>query len=310
LTPVGPNLFFYCCVISIYACKCCRFLWYPFFSSINFFFFAYVVFFLSSSNSNRDALFKFTNSKFVKTFSFFSLVSAFTWLPKASCCCLWSNNSSMHFLFVVSQILAFCPKSYSSSSCDFNFAMLPLSSSFSSYNFLMNTFIFYLIFSLFFLHISTLCLYPFWKSLSLSNSSYSIAFSFSPVANLLFKLFTSIFKFPIFRLLITMVWNNSIALSAFITFVTTSSTDFGVFVYVIRFLDFSANDPISCSNPFPNPNSNGIPFADPGLLISTCSFDCLNTTKEGYVSTLSVCNLVAYRPCVYYCCCCKCCCKC
>jgi len=50
---------------------------------------------------------------------------------------------------------------------------------------LMNISIFYSTSALFFFQISTLCLYPFWKSFSLSNSSYNIAFSFSPIANLL-----------------------------------------------------------------------------------------------------------------------------
>ncbi len=83
---------------------------------------------------------------------------------------------------------------------------------------------------MFFLHISTLCLYPFWKSLSLSSSSYKDAFSFSPVTNLFFELFTSIIKFPIFKLTIAIIWNNSTTLFACITFLATSSKDFGVLV--------------------------------------------------------------------------------
>jgi hypothetical protein len=78
----------------------------------------------------------------------------------------------------------------------------------------MNILIFWSTFALFFLEISTLCLYPFWKSLSLSNSSYSIAFSFSLITNLFFRLLTSKVKFPIFRITIAMVWNDSIALFA------------------------------------------------------------------------------------------------
>jgi hypothetical protein len=62
---------------------------------------------------------------------------------------------------VVSQILAFCFKSCSSSSCDFNHDVLPLSSSFSSYSFLMNILIFCLASALLFFKIFTLCLYPF-----------------------------------------------------------------------------------------------------------------------------------------------------
>jgi len=127
--------------------------------------------------------------------------------------------------------------SYSFSSCDFSPVMLPLSSSFSSCSFLMNTLIFYSASALFFLHISTLCLYPFWKSLSLSNSSYNIAFFFSPIANIFFRLLTSRVKFPIFKLTIAMVWNNSTTLFAYITFATISSITFGVLVCVVGFLD-------------------------------------------------------------------------
>jgi hypothetical protein len=58
----------------------------------------------------------------VKTFffSFFSLLSAFTWLSKSSSCFLWRNNASIHFLYVVSQISAFSLKSCNSSSYDFS----------------------------------------------------------------------------------------------------------------------------------------------------------------------------------------------
>ncbi len=134
-----------------------------------------------------------------------NVVSVFTWLPKASSCCLWRNNASIHFLSMVCQILDLCLKSCSSSSCDFNGVMLPFSSSFSSCTLLMSLLIFCSTFALFFLQISTLCLYPFWNSLSLSNSSYSVAFSFSLMANLFFKLLTSRFKFPIFKLTIAIV---------------------------------------------------------------------------------------------------------
>ncbi len=85
---------------------------------------------------------------------------------------------------MVSQILTFCLKFYNSSSCDFNRVVLLLSSSFSSCSFLMSTLIFCSTSTLLFLQISTLCLYPFLMFLSLSNSSYNIAFSFSLVANL------------------------------------------------------------------------------------------------------------------------------
>jgi hypothetical protein len=207
LTPVGFRLFFCSYAISNYACKCFRFIWYSFFSSSNFSFSAFVTFLLSSSDYNRDTFFKFTNSKFVKTlsFSFFSLVNAFTWLPKTSYCCLWRNNAFVHFLSVVFHIFDFCFKSCSFSSCDFNHIVLPLNFSFLSYSFLTSILIFCSIFALFFLHISTLCLYPFWKSLSLFNSSYSIAFSFSFITNPFFILFTSKIKFPVFKLTIAMV---------------------------------------------------------------------------------------------------------
>ncbi len=101
------------------------------------------------------------------------------------------------------KILAFCLKFCNSSSYNFNYVMLPLSCSFSSYNFLMTILVFCLAFTLFFLQNSKLCLYPFWKSVSLSNSSYNI--TFSPIANMFFKVFTSRAKFPIFRVTIAMV---------------------------------------------------------------------------------------------------------
>ncbi len=93
-----------------------------------------------------------------------------------------------------SQILDFYFKSCSSSSCDFSCVVLPLSSSFSSYRFLMNILIFYSASTLFFFQISTLCLYPFWKSLSLSNSSYNITFPLSPIVNLFFRLLETTWK--------------------------------------------------------------------------------------------------------------------
>ncbi len=98
--------------------------------------------------------------------------------------------------------------------------------------------------------------------------------------------------------------NWECVICAYITSTTTSSTNFGVLVYVIKFLDPFVNDPIFCTNMFPSSNSNGNPFAYLSLLIRTCSFDGLNSTKEGFVSTFSICNLIAFIPsCVYYYCC-------
>jgi hypothetical protein len=134
------------------------------------------------------------------------------------------------------------------------------------------------------------------------------------MANLFFKLFTSKFIFPIFIFTIAMVWNNSASLYACITSITTSSTNFGVLIYVIGFWDPYANDPISYTNFLPSPNSNSCPFINLGLIIGTCSSGGLNTTKKGYVSTLSIYSLVACKPfcvcCCWYCCYCKWCCKC
>jgi hypothetical protein len=42
------------------------------------------------------------------------------------------------------------------------------------------------------------------------------------------------------------VWNNSIDLLAYITYVATSSTYIGAFVYVVGFFDPSPKDPNSC----------------------------------------------------------------
>jgi hypothetical protein len=101
-----------------------------------------------------------------------------------------------------------------------------------------------------------------------------------------------------------MVWNNSTSLSTCITFVATSSTYFCVFVYVVRFLNPSSKDPNSCIILLPNPNWNGYPFVDHGILVGTYSSSGLSTAKAGCVSILSICSSLAYKPpCVYYCCC-------
>ncbi len=184
--------------------------------------------------------------------------------------------------------------------------MLPLSSSFSSCSFLMNTLFFCSAFALFFFYISTLCLYPFWKLISLSNSSYNTTF-FSLVTNLFFKVFTLRVKFPIFRFKIAMVWNNLVALFAFITSTSTSSIDFGVLIYVVGSPYPFANDPSSYTILLPNSNSNGNPFTIFCLLGGTCSSVGLNSSKASCVTMLLACSLITYWPsCVYYCCCCKC----
>jgi hypothetical protein len=101
-----------------------------------------------------------------------------------------------------------------------------------------------------------------------------------------------------------MVWNNLAALFAYITSTTTSSTNFGVLICVVGFLDPSANDPICYINIFPNSNLNGCPSANPSLLAGICSSCGLNIIKGGCVSNLFVYSLVACRPlCVYYYCC-------
>jgi hypothetical protein len=110
------------------------------------------------------------------------------------------------------------------------------------------------------------------------------------VINLLFKLFTFKFKFPIFKLIIAIVWNNLVSFYAWITSIAISSTNFGVLVYVVGFLDPSTDDPISCTNLLPNSNSNGNPSVNPSLLFGTCISNGLNIAKEGYVSTLSICS--------------------
>jgi hypothetical protein len=116
---------------------------------------------------------------------------------------------------------------------------------------------------------------------------------------------------PIFKLTIATIWNNLIALYVCITHVASSSIDFGVLVCVIRFLDLFMDDPISYTILLPNSNSTGNPFANFNLITDTYSFDGLNTSKEGYVSTFFVYNLIACKPsyvycCYYYKCCCKC----
>ncbi len=76
-------------------------------------------------------------------------------------------------------------------------------------------------------------------------------------------------------------------------------------------MDLFVDDPISCTNMLPNSNSNGNPSINLGLVINTYDCDGLNSTKECFVSTPSICSLLPCRP-SYVCCCyyCKCCCKC
>jgi len=169
----------------------------------------------------------------------------------------------------------------------------------------MNILFFHSAFAMFFLQISTLCLYPFWNSLSLSNSSCNIAFSFSLVTDMFFRVFTSKVKFPIFKITIAMVWNNLATLYAFIISIVTSSIDFGVLVYVVGSPDPAAYDPNSCTIIIPSSNSNGNPSIGFGLLGGTYSYVDINSSKTCCVTTLYVYNSVACRPsCV--CCCCKC----
>jgi hypothetical protein len=106
-----------------------------------------------------------------------------------------------------------------------------------------------------------------------------------------------------------MVWNNLVALFAFITFATTSSIDFGVLVYVVGSLDPSRIDPNSCIILLPNSNSNGNPSTNYGLLGGTCNSISLNFSKAGCVAIFSVCNLLACRPSCVCCCSYKCYCK-
>jgi hypothetical protein len=108
-----------------------------------------------------------------------------------------------------------------------------------------------------------------------------------------------------------MISNNSITLFACITLSTTSSTNFGVLVYVVGFLDLFTKDPNFCTNLLPTPNSNGCPSINPSLPTDTCSFSGLNIATKVCVPTLSVYSPVTCRPPYVYCCSCrKCCCKC
>ncbi len=93
-------------------------------------------------------------------------------------------------------------------------------------------------------------------------------------------------------------------------FVTTSSTNFGVLVYVIGSLDPFINDPSSYTIFLPNSNSNGNPFADSSLG-GAYSFVGLNSSKVGCVTTFSIFSSIACIPSyVCYYCYCKCCSKC
>ncbi len=67
----------------------------------------FAIFLLSSSNYNRESFFRFINSKSIKTFSFsfFSLVNVFTWLPKASYYYWWRNNAFIHSFLLFPKFL-------------------------------------------------------------------------------------------------------------------------------------------------------------------------------------------------------------
>jgi hypothetical protein len=141
LIRVGSKLFLYSYALSNCAYRCYKVFWYSFLSSMNCSLSTFVVFLLSSLNYNRDTFFIFINSKSIKTFSFsfFSLINVFTRLSKTSYSFLWRNSAYVHFMSMVSHISPFCFKLCNFSSYDFNHDVLPLSSSFSSYSFLMST---------------------------------------------------------------------------------------------------------------------------------------------------------------------------
>jgi hypothetical protein len=114
-----------------------------------------------------------------------------------------------------------------------------------------------------------------------------------------------------FKLTIIMVWNNSVALSAFITSTSTSSTNFDVLDCVVGSPNPSRDDPSSYTILFPSANSSGNPSTNSDLLGGTCSSVGLNYSKAGFLAALFVCNSVVYKPSYVYCCCyCKCCYKC
>jgi hypothetical protein len=99
-----------------------------------------------------------------------------------------------------------------------------------------------------------------------------------------------------------MVWNNSTTLSAFITSVVTSSTNFDVLICVEGSPYTFIDDPVSYTIVLPISNSNVNPFVDSNLLGGTCSFASLNSSKGSCVATLSICSLVAWRPFYVSCC--------
>ncbi len=70
------------------------------------------------------------------------------------------------------------------------------------------------------------------------------------------------------------------------------------------FLDPFPKNPSSCTILLPNPNSNGCPLANLGLLASTCISGGLNTTKRGFIFIMFFCNSLACGPPCVYCCCC------
>jgi hypothetical protein len=131
-----------------------------------------------------------------------------------------------------------------------------------------------------------------------------LPYSFPFVANLFFRLLTSIFKFPIFRLTIAIIWNNSIPfVFALLLHLPPPQTClchriFGSFFKQSHLLhQFSPQLKFKwkslCKSWFTN---------------YTYSSNSLNSTKEGFVCTFFVCSPITCKPsCVCYCCCYKCC---
>jgi hypothetical protein len=74
------------------------------------------------------------------------------------------------------------------------------------------------------------------------------------------------------------------------------STDFCIFIYVIKSPNPSTDNPNSCTILLPNSNSIRNPSTYFGLLGGTCSCIGLNSSKAGYVAILSIYCLVTRRP--------------
>jgi hypothetical protein len=127
------------------------------------------------------------------------------------------------------------------------------------------------------------CLYSSYPCCSLICFNNPYFFS-STIINLLLSDLTSKPRLPIFRLIITIVWNISTILFLANIFYANSFIDFGVKFYGDSSLDASSNDiPVSliCK---PKSISNPCPFIDHGLLCGSTMANGLKSSTDALLT--------------------------